>query len=211
MNPRAIVPVWVIGSAIAAAVAHVLMEQGPHVLFGERRDWPVWLPFLRLLLPGVFVGAVQWLGARRSLPLTPLWVVATAAGAGALLYIGAVVAFGLPHTVNRLLEALPEASIAIFVAGALSGVALGAAQCLAVWNTPMASLRWLGATALGSGIGAVLLLLATPDFYGARRWNSEIAEAAIETAGPALLWMAISVCQSLVLWRGNAFNPASHK
>lgn len=90
---------------------------------------------------GAVIGAAQWLVLRRRLPLSPLWVAATAAG----------MAGGLALSVGLLGTATADATLAL--RGLLTGAAIGLAQYpLLRPLTPRAPL-WPAVVALGWAVG----------------------------------------------------------
>ena len=90
---------------------------------------------------GAVLGTVQWLALRGSLPISPRWILASAAGLG----LGLALGVGVLGT--------ETAGAALPLRGAVTGLLLGAAQAVVLRTVaPSLALRWLIAVPLGAGL-----------------------------------------------------------
>ncbi|WP_420593497.1 hypothetical protein [Deinococcus sp.] len=106
---------------------------------------------------GAVLGTVQWLALRGSLPISPRWILASAAGLG----LGLALGVGVLGT--------ETAGAALPLRGAVTGLLLGAAQAVVLRTVaPSLALRWLIAVPLGWALGWTVTRAAgvdlSPDF-----------------------------------------------
>jgi hypothetical protein len=112
-----------IGGAAATALVGPIETAGESVVGG--------------VVVGAVVGAAQWLVLRRRLPLSPLWVAATAGSMAAGMLVGNVL-LGNDTSMSPLL-----------LRGLMAGAAIGLAQTAVLWGVLRTPIVWAVVVTLG--------------------------------------------------------------
>jgi hypothetical protein len=112
-----------IGGAAATALVGPIESAGESVIGG--------------VVVGAVVGAAQWLVLRRRLPLSPLWVAATAGSMAVGMLVGNVL-LGNDTSMSPLL-----------LRGLIAGAAIAAAQTALLWGVLRTPILWAVVVTLG--------------------------------------------------------------
>lgn len=135
---------------LATAVSFPIGGGAAYAVFGRVSDGARGLG--AGLVTGAVIGAAQWLVLRQAVPLSAMWIAATASGLSAGLALGVAV-FG---TGTELTGLLYRAACAGALVGILQGMVLRSHVPGSIWWVLVVAAGWMAAWAITRSVGVDL-------------------------------------------------------